>query len=254
MKKSIKQKKVICIIQARMNSARLPGKVLKKISNKPILWYILNSLQYCKTLDHIVVATTKKKSDDQIAELCKKMRVSVFRGSEKNVLNRFCEAGKKYTATYVVRICADCPFVDPSIVDKIVRKSIATDVDYTSNTLPKTYPMGYEVEVIKFSALQKAEKMTKDSEDREHVTLFIMRKPKLFSRYNVNAPTSYNKPKIRVCVDTKDDFLVVQKIFSEKNSQKNFISIRQVINYLNKNPSISKLNSHVKPIVTHGFV
>jgi len=85
---------------------------------------------------------------------------------------------------------------------------------------PKTYPMGYEVEVIKFSALQKAEKMTKDSEDREHVTLFIMRKPKLFSRYNVNAPTSYNKPKIRVCVDTKDDFLVVQKIFSEKKSSK----------------------------------
>ena len=237
-----------------MNSTRLPGKVLKTIFNKPMLWYILNSLQYCKTLDHIVVATTKKKSDDQIVELCKKTRVSVFRGSEKNVLNRFCEAGKKYNATHIVRICADCPFVDPSIVDKIVKKSIATDVDYTSNTLPKTYPMGYEVEVIKFSALQKAEKMTKDSEDQEHVTLFIMRKPKLFSHYNVSASTSYNKPKIRVCVDTKDDFLVAQKIFSEISSQKNFISIRQVINYLNKNPNITKLNSHVKPTVTHGFV
>jgi len=254
MKKSIKQKKVICIIQARMNSRRLPGKVLKKLSDKPMLWHILNSLQYCKTLDHIVVATTKKKSDDQIVELCKKMRISVFRGSEKNVLNRFCQAGKKYSATHIVRICADCPFMDPSIVDKIVRKSIITGVDYTSNTLPKTYPMGYEVEVIKFSALQKVEKMTKDSGDREHVTLFIMRKPKLFSHYNVRAPTSYNKPKIRVCVDTKDDFLLAQKIFAKKNSQNFFISIRQVVNFLNKNPRIAKLNSHVKPIVTHGFV
>lgn len=253
MKKS-KPQKIICIIQARMSSTRLPGKVLKKITDKPMLSHILHSLKYSKTLDHIVVATTKKKTDDKIAELCKKMKVSVFRGSENNVLNRFCEAGKKYGATHVVRICADCPFVDPTIVDKIVRKSLYTNVDYVSNTLPKTYPMGYEVEVIKFSALQKAEQMTKDPGDLEHVTLFLMRKPKIFSHYNVEAPTSYKKPKIRVCVDTKEDFMVTQEIYNSLNPPKNFLSIRQVMNFLNKNPKITKLNSHIKPIVTHGFV
>lgn len=246
--------KIICIIQARMSSTRLPGKVLKKISGKPMLWYILNSLQYSKTLDHIVVATTKKRVDDQIVELCNKMNISVFRGNEKNVLNRFCEAGKKYNATHVVRICADCPFIDPNIVDKVVRKSTMTNVDYVSNTLPKTYPMGYEVEVIKFPTLLKSEKMTNDVGDREHVTLFIMRNPKLFSHYNVKAPDSFKKPKIRVCVDTKDDFLVIEKIFSLVKKQKNFISIRNVIGIFNKNPEIKKINSHVKPIITHGIV
>ena len=174
--------KIICIIQARMNSTRLPGKVLKKIDDKPLLWYLLNSLQYSKTLDHIVVATTKKKIDDQIVKLCNKMKISTFRGNENNVLNRFCEAGKKYNATHIVRISADCPFMDPTIVDKIVRKSLSSNVDYVSNTLPKTYPMGYEVEVIKFLALLKSEKMTNDLGDREHVTLFIMRNPKIFSQ------------------------------------------------------------------------
>ena len=252
MKKS--KNKVVCIIQARMNSTRLPGKVLKKISDKPMLWYLLNSLQYSKTLDHIVVATTKKKVDDQIVELCKKMKLSVFRGNENNVLNRFCEAGKKYDATYVVRISADCPLIDPAIVDKIVRKSFTSNADYVSNTLPKTYPMGYEVEVIKLSALLKSEKMTNDLGDREHVTLFIMRNPKLFSHYNVEAPKLFKKPKIRVCVDTIEDFSVIQEILDLTNKKQKFVSIRQVLGILDKNPKIKKLNSHVKPIVTHGFV
>ena len=245
--------KIICIIQARMSSTRLPGKVLKKISGKPMLWYILNSLQYSKTLDHIVVATTKKKIDDQIVELCNKMNISVFRGNEKNVLNRFCEAGKKYDATHIVRISADCPLIDPTIVDKIVKKSILQNTDYVSNTLPKTYPMGYEVEVIKFSELLKSEKMTNDFGDQEHVTLFIMRHPKIFSHYNVVAPNLLKKPKIRVCVDTKEDFSVIQKIVDLSNNNK-FISIKEVLGILKKYPQIQKLNSHVKPIVTHGFV
>ena len=245
--------KIICIIQARMSSTRLPGKVLKKISGKPMLWYILNSLQYSKTLDHIVVATTKKKIDDQIVELCNKMNISVFRGNEKNVLNRFCEAGKKYDATHIVRISADCPLIDPTVVDKIVKKSILQNTDYVSNTLPKTYPMGYEVEVIKFSKLLKSEKMTNDFGDQEHVTLFIMRNPKIFSHYNVVAPNLLKKPKIRVCVDTKEDFSVIQKIVDLSNNNK-FISIKEVLGILKKYPQIQKLNSHVKPIVTHGFV
>lgn len=245
--------KIICIIQARMSSTRLPGKVLKKISGKPMLWYILNSLQYSKTLDHIVVATTKKKIDDQIVELCNKMNISVFRGNEKNVLNRFCEAGKKYDATHIVRISADCPLIDPTVVDKIVKKSILQNTDYVSNTLPKTYPMGYEVEVIKFSKLLKSEKMTNDFGDQEHVTLFIMRNPKIFSHYNVVAPNLFKKPKIRVCVDTKEDFSVIQKIVDLSNNNK-FISINEVLGILKKYPQIQKLNSHVKPIVTHGFV
>ena len=193
-----------------MNSTRLPGKVLKKIDDKPLLWYLLNSLQYSKTLDHIVVATTKKKIDDQIVELCNKMEISTFRGNKNNVLNRFCETGKKYNATHIVRISADCPFMDPIIVDKVVRKSLSSNIDYVSNTLPKTYPMGYEVEVIKFPALLKSEKMTNDIGDREHVTIFIMRNPKIFSQYNVEAPNLFNKPKIRVCVDTEEDFCVIQ--------------------------------------------
>jgi spore coat polysaccharide biosynthesis protein SpsF len=246
--------KIICIVQARMNSTRLPGKVLKKINNKPLLWYLLNSLQFSKTLDHIVVATTKKKIDDQIVKLCNDMKISVFRGNEKNVLNRFCEAGKKFDATHIVRISADCPLMDPNVVDKIVRKSLFTNVDYVSNTLPKTYPTGYEVEVIKFTSLLKSERITNDLGDREHVTLFIMRNPKLFSHYNVKAPDLFKKPKIRVCVDTKEDFLVVQKIIDLSNNKQKFISIRKVISILFKNPKIQKLNSHVKPIVTHGFV
>ena len=164
---------VLAIVQARMGSTRLPGKVLKKINGKPLIEILLHRLSSSKKIDKIILATSKDQMNDSLTDTVKKLDFEVFRGSEDDVLKRYYEAAKFFKPQVVVRITGDCPIIDPQLVDNIIRQYYEHDVDYTSNTDPPTYPDGLDTEVFSFTALETAHKQATRPYEREHVTPFI---------------------------------------------------------------------------------
>ena len=175
--KDYKKNKVGIIIQARMGSQRLPGKVMRKIKNKPILYYMLKQIKRSSFHDIIIVATSKKKENDIIRNFCKKNKINCFSGSEYNLVNRYFLAAKKYQINTIVRLTADCPLIDPDIIDQSISKFLSKKYDFVANTSPpfkKTYPDG--VEVFSFNLIKKVNFECKNKNDLEHVTPFIWRK------------------------------------------------------------------------------
>ena len=149
-------KKIIAIVQARMGSARLPGKVLKEVNGKPLIEILFHRLPHSKKIDKIILATSNSKENDHLAKIVEKLGFEVFRGSEDDVLDRYYEAAKPYSPEAVVRITGDCPIIDPQLVDEIIGLYQENNVDYVSNTSPPTYPYGLDTEVFSFKALEAA--------------------------------------------------------------------------------------------------
>ena len=146
-----------CIIQARMGSSRLPGKVLMKSDNgRPLLYHVVNQLRHCTKVKNLVIATTTNQEDDEIEKFANNNTIDVFRGSEKDVLDRYFQCAKKYSFSTIVRITSDCPLIDPQIVDKVIERFFSGNYDYATNTLIRTFPIGTDVEVFSFSVLETA--------------------------------------------------------------------------------------------------
>jgi spore coat polysaccharide biosynthesis protein SpsF len=222
------------VIQARMGSTRLPGKVMLPIKGKPLLFYLFERLK--KYL--VVLATTTEREDDLIEDFCKESKIECLRGHSSDVLLRFIQALKKET-THVVRITADCPLVDFRIIDQVIKEGVS--FDYTSNTLHRTYPRGFDVEMIRKEALIKAHHQAKKEVEREHVTPFIYSNPQQFSLHSIEREE--NDSSFRVTVDTKEDFELITKIFEELPLE---CSAEEVILFLKKHPEMVKMNAHVK--------
>lgn len=203
--------KIIAIIQARLNSSRLPSKVMKKINNMTVLEILLSRISKSNKIDEIIVATTTSKIDQTLLDYTKSLGFKCEAGSENNVLKRFIDVAKKYKADAVVRITGDCPLVDPVVIDQCIDGFIKSKVDYFTNTLPPTFPDGLDVEVIKVSALRKSYKMINDAYNYEHVTTFI-RKSKLFSKQNIKHTKDMSF--LRLTLDNHDDFDTLRNIFS----------------------------------------
>ena len=167
-----------CIIQARMGSTRLPGKVMLDVeSNKTVLYFVIKQLQSCKLVDKIIVATTTLEDDKQIANFSKHLGVDSFRGSSDNVLDRYYQCAKEYSVSTIVRIPSDKPLIDPEIVDNVVSMFMNSSYDYITNFLPNpTFPSGTEVEVFSINALKKAWEKAKIPSEKEHVTPYILKK------------------------------------------------------------------------------
>ena len=145
-----------CIIQARMGSSRLPGKVLMKSDDaRPLLYYVINQLRYCTKVKNLVIATTTNQEDDEIEKFANNNSINIFRGKEKDVLDRYFQCAKKHSFSTIVRITADCPLIDPQIVDNVIEKFFSGSYDYATNTLIRTFPIGTDVEVFSFSALER---------------------------------------------------------------------------------------------------
>jgi glutamate-1-semialdehyde aminotransferase/spore coat polysaccharide biosynthesis protein SpsF (cytidylyltransferase family) len=235
------KKEVLAIIQARYNSIRFPGKVLKKINNKTILEILIRRLSRSKHISKIIVACSKNNDDKKIVNICDKLGIDHFSGSEKDVLDRFYNAAKKYKASNIVRITADCPFIDPEIVDEVINNFFIKKVDYASNINPGTFPDGLDVEVFKFSALKEAFEKSKKPLEREHVTSFIRINSK-FKKFNLVNFTDYSS--IRLTLDEKEDFIVIEKII--KNFNKNlYFNLSDILALYNKNNQIFLANSHI---------
>lgn len=207
----------IAIIQARMTSTRLPGKVLADIAGKPALQHMLERVAKARRVDDIVVATTVNASDDPVAALCDGLGVRHFRGDERDVLGRYRDAAAAASARTVIRLTADCPMTDPSIVDEAIRAFELGDWDYVSNVRPRTYPDGLDVEVFSRDALEKAAVAVAQAELREHVTLYINgNRPHLgkgdFKLGSITLPGDFSH--IRWTVDTSEDLARIRQLMA----------------------------------------
>ena len=236
--------KIVAIIQARIGSTRLPGKVLEDLAGEPMLARVVNRTRRAKTLDTVIVATTTQPDDDAIVSLCKERGWPFFRGSEVDVLDRYYRTASVFKADVVVRVTSDCPLIEPLIIDEVVQECLShhPEIDYISNSLERTFPRGLDVEVISFIALKRAWQEDTDPALREHVTPYIQRHPEKFKIRNVANDADYSH--MRWTVDTIEDLTFIRKIYNRFQSDE--FSWKDVILLLERNPEWLEINRHVR--------
>lgn len=234
----------IAIMQARMGSTRLPGKVLVPIAGKPLLEHIIDRVKRSQAIDKIVVATTVKKQDKPIIAIAQKCNVDSFIGSEKDVLDRFCQAAKKYRAGTIVRTTADNPFVDPEVIDKVVGYYLKhkKSVDYVSNTIKPTYPEGLDVEVFSSGALEKAWREAKRPSEREHVTPYIWNHPERFRLANIENDEDLSH--LRWTLDTEADLRFAREIYARLYHGQVFL-MKDILALLRAEPELAQINQGI---------
>lgn len=238
--------RIEAFIQARMGSTRLPGKVLKKILGKPLLEFLVERLLDSHEIDDIVVLTSCKTEDDFIVAFCQEKNIHYFRGSEEDVLDRYYQAALQRKVDGIVRITADCPLIDPEVIDQLIHafRNEYPQVDYLSNTLERTFPRGLDAEVFSVKALEYAFKHARYSEEREHVTLYLYRHPELFHLKNIAHIPSLGE--YRWTVDTLEDFALVRLILEELYPIQPKFRLKDVLSLLSKYPEWNKLNAHIE--------
>ena len=234
--------KVVAVVQARMGSTRLPGKVLLRLLGAPMLTRVMRRVGRAGSLDLAVLATTTLPEDDVIAELANAQGWHIERGSETDLLDRCLQAARAHDADIVVRVTADCPLIDPDVIDRIVGAFEATDVDYASNTLePRTYPRGLDVEVVARSALERANLEDRDPARREHATPYIYQHPEAFRLMQVAAEDDHSDQ--RWTVDTREDFELVDRIYTALG--RDDFGWRDALAVVEAHPAWLALNRHV---------
>lgn len=236
-------KKITAIVQARMTSTRLPQKVLKDLAGKPVISQVFNQLSYSKLLSGIVLATSTDISDDPLEKWAIENGYNIFRGDLNNVLKRFYDAAISLNAELIVRITADCPLIDPEVVDKVIEKFINGDYDYLSNANPPTFPDGLDTEIFSFESLKKAYDNATLKSEFEHVTTFIVNHPEFFKIGNYSSTSNYEK--LRWTLDNKEDYEFLSIVYKELYKPNSFISWKEVINFLESNKSLLKINEHI---------
>ena len=238
--------KVAAIIQARMGSTRLPGKILKTVNGKTLLEYQIERVKQAKSIDQIIIATTIENSEQPIVELCEKIGIDYYRGSEQDVLSRYYEATQKYNVDVIIRLTSDCPIIDPGVIDKVVNQYLRnqSSVDYVANTLERTYPRGLDTEVFSFKALTKAYQEAFLSRDREHVTAYFYKNPDLFKLQGVKNEQDYSR--YRWTVDTEEDFELIRLIICELYNPDKLFLLEDVIKLLTLYPEWNDINAHIE--------
>ena len=237
---------IVCIVQARTGSTRLPGKVLKKICGETVLEHVINRLKRVKNINRIVIATTIKKQDDTIVEIAKKSLVGYFRGSEEDVLSRYYYAAKGNSADVVVRITSDCPLIDNEVTEKIIQYYLNNNskYDYVSNTIDRTYPRGLDTEVFSFDVLERAFNEAESERDREHVTPYIWDNPIMFKLYQYKNKADYSD--LRWTLDTIDDLKLINNIYNKLYYDKgNQFCMEDILNLYKKYPELTSINKNV---------
>lgn len=239
---------IAATIQARMNSKRFPGKMLKKISNKTIIEILVNRIKRCKEIDKIIVSTSKNKKDNELATFCKnKLQIDVFRGSENDVLSRITNTVKKFGINIHVECFGDGPFLDPSLIDTFIKKFKKSKYDCLTNTIKTTYPPGQDLLVYHGKSLIRLNKLVKNNDKlREHVGYNFSR----FNQFKIKsivAPKKYNYPNYHIELDTKKDFKFLKKIYLHfKKKKKLEFKLIDIINFLKKNKKLLKINTKEK--------
>ncbi len=238
------KKKIAAIIQARMTSTRLPGKVLMDIEGKSMLWHVVNRLKFSKKLDDIILAISNTKESDVLEEFAKKNNIKYFRGSEQNVLLRYYETAKKFKCDVIMRITADCPLIDPKIVDLVIEKHLNSGADYTSNILQRTFPRGLDAEIFNLDTLKKSHNEAKENYQREHVTPYIYEHPRLFKINHIKNEKDLSH--MRWTVDEKEDLDFVRQIYKRLFKKGKIFSMEEIVALLKKEPRLLEINKGIK--------
>lgn len=230
-----------------MSSSRLPGKVLKLINGKPMLQHVVERVRRSQMVDEVMVATTSESSDDPLAAYCQENGIAVFRGQMQDVLDRFYQAAKIAQADVVVRITADCPVIDPGLIDDLVRQFLASKVDFAANRLPppwkRTYPIGLDIEVCTFNALERAWKEADQSYQREHVMPYLYEQEGRFEILVTHYAADLGSQ--RWTVDTQEDLNFIQGVFDYFKGKNDF-SWLEVLNVVQQHPELTEINADVR--------
>ena len=225
-----------------MGSTRLPGKALKKVDEKnSVLYYVVEQLRYSKFIEKIVVATTTLDEDNKIVEFCEEHHIEYFRGNPIDVLDRHYQCSKKYSFTNIVRMPSDKPLLDPNLVDKVISIFKNNNYDYMTTFQQLTFPIGTEVEIFSYDALESAWKNAKLPSEREHVTPYFYNNPEIFKIFNLE--NNENTPNYSWAVDTQEDLNFVRQIVSRISARP--ITTNMIVDLLKKNPELVKINKNV---------
>lgn len=234
--------RTVVTIEARMGSSRLPGKMLLPVCGKPVLQHVIERLQRVLLADELVVATTSQPGDDLIEGLCNDLGVTVYRGSENDVLSRLIEAVEYVGGDVIVQNTGDCPFIDPTVVDRAIEVFHSSDVDYVSNRLRRTYPAGQDPQVFRLDTLKRVAELTEDPEDREHGSYYIYTHPELFTMKNFEAEDIYC-PEKRWLLDYPEDFDFMKAVYSRLYLTNPEFNLYDILSLLEEQPEIEGLNS-----------
>ncbi|MGI0492185.1 cytidylyltransferase domain-containing protein [Alkalinema pantanalense CENA528] len=242
--------KTVIIVQARMTSTRLPGKVLKTVLGKPLLEYQMERLQRVTLADQIVVATTVNETDQPIVDVCDRLSIPVYRGSEQDVLARYYEAAQTFEADAIVRVTSDCPLIDPEIIDRVIAiyQQNVPNLDYVV-TDEVSYPRGMDVEAFSMQVLEETYREATHPAHREHVTPFIYQQPSRYHVYTVMQDCLLAP--CRLTVDTSEDFELIRCILEHLYSAQPQFNLHSIIGLLQQKPELVAINAHViqKPLM-----
>jgi spore coat polysaccharide biosynthesis protein SpsF len=235
-------KQVVAIIQARMSSTRLPGKVLKEACGRPLLWHLIYRLRKAGTIEGIVLATSRLDDDKILMEKAREWGVKAGAGSPDDLLDRYYQAAREFNADPIVRITADCPLIDPRIVDQVVGEFLKLK-DYDHVGTDGTFPDGLDTGVYSFRAIEKAWREAKLPSEREHVGPYIGNHPELFR----NKAISYrqNLSHLRWTVDQEEDLMLVREIFGRLFHEGEMFYTEDILKLLEQEPRLLKINSHI---------
>jgi len=237
----------VAVVQARMTSTRLPGKVMMPVLGKPLLGYELERIARAKSISRIVVATTTNETDDLVERYVSSLGFGVYRGSENDVLGRYREAAAAFDAAVVVRLTADCPLIDPAVIDLVVDvfSNDAAMPDYASNILGRrTYPRGLDTEVFTAEALKRSEQEASLPSEREHVTPYIYNHPDIFKLKGIYNDTDLSR--YRWTVDTKEDFTLIKLILEALYPANPFFDLKNIVRLMDSNSKLFEVNFHVR--------
>ena len=234
------------IVQSRINSTRLYGKIIKKVLDKTILEYLIERLKKIQYADDICIAFSDNSDDIKIKKIAEKLNLNYFKGSEYDVLSRHYLAAKKFSYDNIVRISSDCPLIDPGIIDQIIFKfNKNKNVDYLSNALVRSFPLGMEAEIFSFKALEFAYNKAHSPYDREHVTPYI----KNFKNFKkLNLKYKKNLSNYRLTLDTEEDFILIKKIIEELYPLNINFNLFNIIKFIDNDNSLIGINSHIRQI------
>ncbi|MDC0407641.1 glycosyltransferase family protein [Candidatus Thioglobus sp.] len=240
------------IIEARMTSSRLPGKILLEAVGRPMLGLMIERLKNVDNISNIIIATTLNQSDDKVEELANRENILCYRGSEDDVLGRVLESAFFFETDVIVEITGDNPLSDPTLVSNMIDKflELSSDIDFLSNDvgyynddIPVSFPLGLNVKVFKRDLLESVERKTNDPLDREHVVNYILKNISQYRVYNYMASGVYHRPELRFTMDYQEDYLLIKEVFEHLYHNDKKFTTEDIINFLDLNVDIKTLNS-----------
>ena len=240
--------KIGIILQARIGSTRFPGKVMELIDSKPVIAHVIDQVSHSKYGKNIVVATTQNKEDDKIEKYLRGKLIPVYRGSEKDCLDRYYQCAKLHNFKIIIRITCDNPLIDPILIDDGIEVFINNTYDYVTNCKPRTFPQGTEVEIFSFTALENAWKCSKKSSEREHVTPYFYKNSEKFKIFNIENDT--NLSNFRWTIDRKEDLDFVKIIYAK--FKKSPILMNDILKLIIDEPDLIKINE--KHVIDEGYL